>query len=689
MIHDIYPLIGTSAGLPHEFGSARPPHLATATTEPAALNVSVVLPNIPPAGLGGLVPPVFGGGEVTAPDLNEPEHREAAENVRLVTEFLRLTASGFSGRNAASALGKSAAWFMGKDGMVARFERGGHAALAPARRAAGRKPDYDPDAMTRTEIIRALRALYLKSNRARGKGSVQEAARKYAKPCRFTTALLTAQKLMACPLELREYIVAREDRGLPLLPDWLSREVMVAEALVQNFRNGKEARLTYIHTPGTTRRFFDGQGEQQYYRALQCVEADDFTKNFICWVPWGVRGEYGPGLEEKCAEKYGVRVGRFQLLLVRDVATGFWLGYVHVTRPKSSYRVEDTLRVPRLVARQHGIPEKCRFERGAWENARMKDTLSQLGVELDTVYSPRSKPYIEGGGNMLWTKLAVTMPGQVGRFMGEHDFEHNLFMRCRAGSEDPRRHFPPLSTVLEAVAVALTEMNEKRVRSPQYGSWVPRARFESDIADKPPRKMSAEMDWLFSPMVREWTVKGMYAGGKVELFDGFSVPFLFGTEKLVEWHGAKVRAYFDPWEPRCNATLVLAENFRNGRAGDVIGQGQQADDVAAYARRAFCLADDHPEIGRRLAGKAAAAMRRDTAAILPEGRATGLELEMRNGVSGTDWARIEQVAAQPEPIAAAAVLEDEPPLSLPAPVPTIDVDDDLAELERANADLLS
>jgi hypothetical protein len=128
----------------------------------------------------------------------------------------------------------------------------------------------------------------------------------------------------------------------------------------------------------------------------------------------------------------------------------------------------------------------------------------------------------------------------------------------------------------------------------------------------------------------------------VELFDGFSVPFLFTSERLLQWHGAKVRAYFDPYEPRCNATLVLAENCRNGRAGDIIGSAGLSDDTASYARFALGLADDPVDGGRKLAGKAAQAMRRDTAAIMPGGRVTGMEAEWRGGGHG-EWAKLGEV----------------------------------------------
>ncbi len=563
----------------------------------------------------------------------EAEHAEAQARALICQRFVELTeVGGHSLNSAARILGKGVGMFSGEKSLLARWRREGVAGLLPERRRTGLAPEY----MAPPEVIAAMQSIYLKSNRARGKGSVQETARKYANPCRFVAAMIRSQNLTPCPAELRALIMTREREGKRLLPDALAKQVLVAEAIVQQYRNPSEAALDYLNAPGTTRRTVNIQsGAIEYYHAGDCIEADDGTKNFIACIPWTIRGEYGPALEDKSAERYGVRVGRFQWLLAVDAATGYQCAYIYVARPRSSYRAEDVIRLPLVIARAHGIPRKFRFERATWESQRVKDVINRLGCQLDTVYSPHQKPFVEGAFGVAWTKLSTMMPGQVGRFMGEMEFENDLLTRCRRGTEDPRKHFPMLGDVLEAFRIAMAERNQTRVKSAQYGSWIPAERWTADLAARPLAQFDPACEWIFSPVVKTWTVKGMLAGGSVELFEGYSVPFSFTADWLHEFHGALVKLYFDPHEPRCVATVVLAQNHRDRQAGEVLGTAKQINAIAADVRHWFGLAEQNPfDDGRKARQHAAGAMRRAERAIMPNGREAGISDEWRDGLGG-------------------------------------------------------
>jgi hypothetical protein len=565
---------------------------------------------------------------------------EAQERANLCEAFLAHLRDGLSLRMAASAVGRSASQFSGPDSMLARYQRGGVAALLPDRRGPAAAPalgDLTAQIEALGWFLPAARYYYLLTNRTWKSGSVPEAIRRTislpAVPFGWTerdrARLLTAIKLTAlpeCPEELRELILGRERHGQPLVPARIARQITATAAQVRCYRNKTDFALDYLNSPGGMRLFRDPHtGEMRLARALEIVEGDDATINFPVCVPWNRGGT-------PAADKYGVLVGRFQWLVFIDVGTSMVLGYSYTARPRSSYRGEDVLSAQRLLCRQHGIPQTWRFERGVWKSKLVTGAIKGMGSHLDTVYSPHQKPFIEGLFNTLWTKLSVHFPhAHVGRSQGEQESACDILTACQRGQRDPRRHFPMLSQVLGAFEEAVREKNQTPVNSAHHGRWVPAERFAEQLAAQPARRLDPESEWLFSPFVKEWTVRGMLVGGRVPIFEGMSVPFDFAAPFLPNYDGALVRAWFDPADPKCAATLCLAQPWNGQPAGTRLGTAMQVNDTAGYTRLVMGWGDDPAMAGVKARQQAAAGLRREVRGIVPAGRGAAAS-EERDGL---------------------------------------------------------
>lgn len=252
---------------------------------------------------------------------------------------------------------------------------------------------------------------------------------------------------------------------------------------------------------------------------------------------------------------------------------------------------------------------------GIWHSNLVVNAIDNMHSGRISVHSPHSKPFIEGLFNKLWTKLAVWFPeASVGRFQGENEEANRLLTACQAGHQDPRKYFPMLADVIEAFSAVIEEHNSSIIRSDNYGEWVPHDRWDRDTHERPLAPLNPETEWLFSPFVREWKVNGATVGGKVALFPGQSAPYQFSAPFLLHFHGARVRAYFDPSEPRCAATIVLCQAWENHRAGEVIGVAMQTNQTTDYVRLVMGWGNGS-DVGRQILQQNHAALRREVRAI--------------------------------------------------------------------------
>lgn len=442
-------------------------------------------------------------------------------------------------------------------------DRAGGDASAP--RGAGRSPGRPPEIVPSEAEARGLLSYYLKTNRNRDAGSMTTAARLFAHSDACSPALREAI--------LRETGPARASKHQ--LPSAVIRAMQASPALVQFARNPRAADVMLGHARGTLRRHWL---EDRRLFAGERLSSDDGSINFMVCVPWPWGGC-------RCSDKFGHKVGRFQLIATNDDASDYVPSWTYVIRASQAYRAEDLCAAMGRIMRDIVQPAVWVQERATWESARVLALFAAAGVQIQRTYQPRQK-LIENVFNRLWTLLSA-MPGQIGRYRGEMERENKLLAACQAGTLDPRTAFVELPVALAALEQAIGFHNRTPVESKHYGKWVPEERWCADLAAHPRPTLDAGMAYLWAPEVRTWVTRRACVGGMVEQPLGLSLPSHWWAPELLDVEGRKVTAHFDPWEAHSPATLTLTEDWaaKGWRAGRVI------------ASRVPCL-EDLPTISR-------------------------------------------------------------------------------------------
>ncbi len=533
----------------------------------------------------------------------------------------------------------------------------------------GRPPEVIPTDNER----KALLSAYLKTNLKKKRGSMTTAARLFAQS-------------EACSPELREAILrevgpARASKHQ--LPITVRRAMQASPALVTYTRNPRDADVMLGHARGVLRRHPE---ETRRFFAGECQSHDDGTINFCVVVPWPWGGC-------RCSDKFGVKVGRFQLLASADSAEDFIPGWTYAIRPTGAYRAEDVCGAMGRLWRDTVLPRYAVLERGTWESARVKALCDAAGVEVLRSYAPRQK-LIESVFNRLWTVLSVT-PGQVGRYRGEMERENKLLAAAQAGTLDPREAFPTLQIGLAALENAIAYHNQTPIESRQYGKWIPEVRWREDLAAHPRPKLDPSLAYLWAPEVRTWTVRRGCVGGMVETPLGITLPAHWWSPDLLDLDGRKVTVHFDPWEPGCPGTLVLAEDWplRNWKAGRRLASDVSClEDLPTIASEAANAIAADPEAnaferGRQMRASLRAVVLREYRAITAPGAPLRRESEVR-GPSSLATTPAESASAPTRSHHTQHGPDSRRGGSLPTPAraarpdPT---DADLAELERLEA----
>jgi hypothetical protein len=317
------------------------------------------------------------------------------------------------------------------------------------------------------------------------------------------------------------------------------------------------------HARGTLRKHWS---EDRRLYAGERMSSDDGSINFMVCVPWPWGGC-------RCSDKFGVKVGRFQLLATNDDASDFLPSWTYTIRASQAYRAEDVCGALGRLWRDVAKPDVAVLERGVWESTRVTALLAGAGVEIHRTYQPRQK-LIEGVFNRLWTLLSA-MPGQIGRYRGEMERENKLLAAAQAGSLDPRTAFVELPVAIAALEQAIAFHNRTPIESKHYGKWVPETRWREDLAAHPRPRLDASLAYLWAPEVRTWTVRRACVGGMVEQPLGVSLPSHWWAPELLDAEGRKATVHFDPWETHAPATITLTEDWpvKGWRAGRVLATG--------------------------------------------------------------------------------------------------------------------
>ncbi|HEY4415929.1 MAG TPA: helix-turn-helix domain-containing protein [Verrucomicrobiae bacterium] len=501
------------------------------------------------------------------------------------------------------------------------FDANGFDGLLPKSKMAGRKPKHKFTAQQAADV----RALTLQTNRNATAGSVPEATR-------------IAIKRGLLDYGTAQLIQSRFDAGQHPLPPYMRGQVRVTESEILAYRSPRNAWLNMVQSPGSLMLTVDdATGEEREIEPCERGTMDDGTINMVCCVPFNLPGN-------KCAENFGVMVGRFQFILPVDHRCYFIPGFNYTARPRSSYRAEDLTATLHTIFIEHGYWREMVLEHGVSASNLVTDTLGALNIKIIRASSPHQK-VVESVFNRLWTKLSA-MPGQVGRFMGEEEEINALIMSCRRGATDPRRHFPMLADVLKALREAITEHNSQLVKSRQYGQWIPRQLWDRYKIQNL-RKLEQEQSWIFSPVITDpLTVRGFKVRKTVCLMEGYSEVFDFSADWMHSLQGALVKLYFNPFAPDCIATVVLAQDFQGRKAGVILGHAEQINRMTRFRRRAFGYGTDL-DIGLDATRRNAQALRRSVVAIRSDG-STGAQVhEARNGVG--DGQVVTNLPAMPRP----------------------------------------
>lgn len=363
-----------------------------------------------------------------------------------------------------------------------------------------------------------LAALYLATNATRTSGSMTLAwsifCANHPDLGWDASARASKHKLPACAVEVMRH----------------------ARPLVGYHRGGERKLRQAAYAPGLLRRNLDGS----LLRAGQRASWDDATINFGVCVPWPWRGS-----GDKCAEKYGVRLGRFQLLACHDDATSFIPAYSYVIRYEQTYRSEDVAGAMIRTCRDVGIFDAFVLEGGVWKSDRVQRLLDGLGIRhIDAKGRPQCK-LVENFFNRLWSVLSL-VPGQVGRYQAENKAMSEKYVACRQGRQDPRGIFPTLAEALEAIDWAINYLNTHPIESREYGKWIPAERWEADLKERPMRQVSADFSWLQAPaIVRRKVVKGTL---RATVPGPLGVPqrWHFTAPWLWQHEGQALMLHFDP-----------------------------------------------------------------------------------------------------------------------------------------------
>lgn len=383
------------------------------------------------------------------------------------------------------------------------------------------------------EDVQTIREVALRTNRGDELISLSHAVRRCVFEGRVSEETAAVLKR---PAATKHYI-----------PKSLRDQLEISPSVIRHHRNPRNARLSGVYVPGSTRLSADGT--RRLY-AGERMSYDDGSQNQIVVVPW----PYGGSKE---ADKFGHRTCRGQWLVAHDDATSMITGWTFTLRPRDSYRDADSLGLMFRVARDVCKPTEAVVEGGTWQSIRAKAFFEAAGI---TVRDAKGRPHlklIENWFGKAWTHLSENEDGQIGRFRGEYERENKLLMRARAGAIDATEHFPSLPQLLRELEECVNFYNQDPVESKEYGKWVPVERWNEDMLQHPRAALGNDLAPYAAPESHEVTVR---RGGMVVCNTmcplGIASTYSFAHEDLMPLEGQKVRVMYDPFEDPVRAAIV-------------------------------------------------------------------------------------------------------------------------------------
>lgn len=367
-----------------------------------------------------------------------------------------------------------------------------------------------------------LGEIYLATNRTRTEGSQEAAWVLFVEECGLFVWTVKNHRLVGS------------------LPTAAKEAMMKAKGLVALKRGGaKELRLKGPFQQGGMRTHWS---EDRRLEAGESYSVDDLTRNVAVWIPWSHGGC-------PCSDKYGVRLGRWQTLVVCDDATFAVPAVSSVFRYAASYQGGDAASL--IYQTEHNVgmrgfgatDSRWIVEGGVWQS---QHALAALAGRFHSAKGRPMQKLIERWFGAVQTLDAV-WNRDLGRQRGEILESNQLWLDCRAGRKDPREHFASFAEGQQTLLHAIRYMNEREVRSQLYGRWVPQERWERDTAENPLVCRDAKDAWVMMPERRSLKVSraGMLQCSVI-MADGISRALVWNAPFLYEHMGRTLDLFFDP-----------------------------------------------------------------------------------------------------------------------------------------------
>ncbi len=303
-------------------------------------------------------------------------------------------------------------------------------------------------------------------------------------------------------------------------------------ALIGVLRGGaSRQRHEGAYVPGTMRRHWE---MNRRLWAGERASVDDATRNVACWIPWPWGGC-------PCSDKFGVRLGRWQTLIVHDDASSFIPFISSVFRWHQSYNGTDAASVILRAEQQVCQFDLWSIEGGVWQS---KLPLAVLGGRFISAKGRPNQKLVENAIGRLWDIMAGQC-GDVGRYRAEMKVNSDLYNACRRGDKDPRKHFLSYQQGQEQLYTAVEYLCEKRINSRTYGTWIPKERWEMDLAEAPRPMRCATEDFLVLPVHKDHVVRGGSIKTVHEGPLGVKMTWSFADDWLWQYEGKRVTIHFD------------------------------------------------------------------------------------------------------------------------------------------------
>ena len=424
----------------------------------------------------------------------------------------------------------------------------------------GPQPVYLPNAAELAFVRNLFVQLDVSRAGGRGRGSSRIAAYRLA----------AASNDPCISAQFKEAV--RKWRTRKVVPRSWMRLLDIPAPVLDSLRDSRSTMAVHVSTP-RGRMIVHPDGSERPIQPGDIFETDDGTLNFYAWVPWPFGGD-------RCSDLFHVKLGRWQLFPVIDVASEMCIAFDIVARHNSAYRGEDVRSIIGRTMFEIAKPLMWRLERGVSESKIVRNALDDCGVRVFNAWHAKQKSTVERAFNRFWT-FSSMLRGHVGRDRGRYKLNTDLAIACMEGRHDPRENFLSLDAAATEFMRSVELCNHEPIVSHTWGRWVPAERWErkaDELARLDPGQAS-----FFAREQRVWTVRKGCVGGNVE---GPQVrfPVWFQTEPLWEFEGCKVRVHFDPYAETNTGTIILdIPEWRHYRRGHVIARDVPALDLPPQA----------------------------------------------------------------------------------------------------------